>query len=387
MHSPSSALKIRSKEAGQAARAVMAIFFLDGVLIATWAALVPQIQERFQLAAGVLGLALLLVSAGSVLSLLLAGALIARLGSQQVTGYAAPLLCLALIFLVAVPSFPILIVGLLGFGLVLGGLEVAMNAQAVAVEERAGRPLMSTFHALFSTGGLVGAGIASVLLAGGLSGAAEAALVALSLAAVSLIARRSLLTSAKERVAGGPVYVAPRGRLLGLGLVALLALLSEGAMVDWSAIYLRQSLGTSASFAATGYAAFSLAMALGRFGGDWLRARFPAVRLVRLSGALAAGALGAALLLGEPHVALLGFAGIGFGLANVVPILFSAAGRAPGVPPGTGIAAVATVGYLGFIAGPPLIGFVAQAAGLPVGLGVVVLGAGLMVPLAAYAGE
>jgi fucose permease len=150
-------------------------------------------------------------------------------------------------------------------------------------------------------------------------------------------------------------------------------MVAEGAMADWSAVYLRDALGADAGLAAAGYAAFSLTMAAGRFAGDALRARVSAARLVRLGGGTAALGLGAALLVGHPSAALIGFGCVGLGLSNVVPVLFSAAGRAPGVPTGTAIAAVASAGYAGFLAGPPVIGFVAQATTLTAGLGLVVL--------------
>jgi Major Facilitator Superfamily len=365
--------------------AVLAIFFVDGAVIATWAAQIPLIQEKFGLSSSILGLALFAGAAGSVVSLFFVGALIARVGSRLITSVTSTLVCLGVALLVLVPTFPLLIATLVLFGLSLGALDVAMNAQAVAVETRAGRPSMSTFHALFSTGGLAGAAVASVLLSRGMNGSVEALLAAVGLAVLASLFWRWLLPSGREAVPGGSAVVLPTGPLLALGILTFLALLSEGSMADWSALYLRTSLGTSPSLAATGFAAFSLAMAASRFVGDWLRKRVSAVGLLQFSGGLAALGLGVALLIGQPVAAIVGYGCVGLALANVVPILFSAAGRVPGVSPGSGIGAVATVGYLGFLAGPAAIGFVAQSTTLAGGLGVVVLCLALIVPLAGNA--
>lgn len=164
-----------------------------------------------------------------------------------------------------------------------------------------------------------------------------------------------------------------------LGAVALIAFMAEGAMGDWSAIYIRMDLGASPATAAWGFAAFSLTMAIGRFSGHRLVARFSPAAILVAGAVIAAATLAVALLVGHPASAAVGFAGTGFGLANVAPIVFSAAGRLPELAPGIGIAAVSTAGYGGFLAGPPLIGLVAEASGLPVGLGLVALAVGFMV--------
>jgi fucose permease len=171
-----------------------------------------------------------------------------------------------------------------------------------------------------------------------------------------------------------PVFATPRGQLAVLGLLALCALLAEGAMGDWSAVYLRQSLGTDAGFAALGYAGFSLAMTVGRLAGDVVIERYGAIAVLTAGSAAAAALLGGALMLASPWAALVGFAGVGIGIANAIPILFGAAGRLPGVPAGIGIAAVSTAGYCGFLAGPPLIGIAAELFGLSAGLGLIVVG-------------
>lgn len=368
-----------------ARRAVLAIFFVDGAAVATWAANVPLVKERFQLDTGVLGLTLFAIAVGSVIALVLVGGVIVRVGSRVVTSATALALCVTLSLLVLAPSFPALVAALFLFGVSQSALDVAMNSQAVAVEANYRRPIMSSFHALFSLGGLAGAGAASFFLTRGVPGEAEVLGAALVLGAVGAISLGALLPAAKAAGSGGPSLALPTGFLLALGVIAFLSLLSEGAMADWSAVYLRTDFGSSAGFAATGYAAFSLAMAAGRFIGDPLRERLDAVPLLRLSGGVSALGLALGLIVGQPLAAVAGFACVGFGLANVVPVLFSAAGRARNVPTGTAIAGVATVGYLGFLAGPPIIGLLAQATTLAVGLGLVVICTALIALLAGNA--
>ncbi|MBA3944408.1 MAG: MFS transporter [Herpetosiphonaceae bacterium] len=360
-------------EVRAARRAVLAIFFINGAIIASWVAHIPLIKEKFNLTPGELGFVLLAAGAGSIVALTMIGGLVARLGSRLVTSVGAIACCASLPLLLLVPNVPLLVASLAFFGMANATVDVAMNSQAVAVEARYGRPIMSTFHALFSAGGLVGAAVGSLLLARNVSTPIQALGIVLTLGLIVLLALRHLLPAGVDQASDAPAFIRPSGPLLNLGLLALFALISEGAMADWSAVYLHTSLGAAPDFAAIGFAVFSLTMTLGRFVGDRLRARLHAVQVVRLSGALGALGLGIALFLGQPVAALIGFGCVGFGLSNLVPVLFSAAGSTPGMAPGAGIAAVATAGYLGFLIGPPLIGLVAQTTTLPLALGLVAL--------------
>lgn len=367
--------------------ALSALFLLNGVGIASWAAHVPFIKQRFGFSDAILGFALLSMSLGSVVTLLGGGQLIARFGSRRVIIVAALVFCLVLALLMLVPRAPLLFLLLPCFGACIGAMEVGINVQAVEVEKRYARPIMSTFHALFSVGGLLGAAIAAFSLAWNVPPSVHMAIIALVLVAIVIVGVPHLLRAEPSQEAGGATLALPRGPLLGLGVLAFFCLVAEGAMADWSAVYLRDRLGTDAAFAAAGYAAFSVAMAAGRFGGDALRARTGAVLLVRASALLAALGLGVALLVAQPVAALLGFACVGLGLANIVPILFTAAGRTAGVASEIGIAAVASFGYFGFLIGPPLIGFVAQATSLSWGLALVALFIALIALLAGQSGR
>jgi fucose permease len=366
-----------------ARQALLGIFLLNGVGIASWAAHVPTVKQKFALSDAALGGALLAMAIGSVGALLLGGHLVARYGSRKVLIAGAIGFCLTLPLLLIAPALALLIALLTCFGACIGAMEVAANVEAFRVEERYGRPIMATFHALFSVGGLLGAAVAGLTLARGLPGVAHMAGIALGLAALTAWGAPRMLPADADSRAAGSAIALPTGPLLGLGVLAFCCLVAEGAMADWSAVYLRDSLGTGPGFAATGYAAFSVAMAAGRLGGDNLRTRMRAVPLIRISGAFAAIGLGLAVLIAQPVVALIGFACVGLGLANIVPVLFAAAGRTPGVAVGTGVAAVASAGYFGFLVGPPVIGFVAQLTSLAGGLGVVTI---LMALLAILAG-
>src|SRR5215470_4806365 len=351
-----------------ARRAVSICFLLNGLVLASWLPHIPELKSRLALSDGRLGFLLLAMAVGAVAALPTAGWLIARFGSGAVTTVSAVALSLAVTLPVVSPGVAASAAALAVLGICNAVLDVAMNAQGVLVEESYGRPIMSSFHALFSLGCLLGAGGASLAMAAGLSAITHLALVALlGVAAIALAAAHLVPTQRSP----GPTRVGfATPPVAFLGLLAFCALLAEGAMGDWSAVYLRDSLGTSAAIAAMGFAAFSLAMALGRLVGDALARRLGGARLLRVSGSLAAVGLSIALVVGQPGIALLGFGLVGLGLANLIPVIFSAAGRT-GARTGTAIAAVATAGYLGYLAGPPLIGLAADAAGLPTALGIV----------------
>lgn len=369
-----------------ARRAVMAVFFINGIALGNWFPRIPAVQRELGLSDGLLGLALLGTAAGALVAMPTTGWLIARRGSRAVTTAAALALCAALPLPARAPDLAWLIAALALLGAANGVLDVAMNAQAVAVERRYGRPIMTTFHGLWSLGGLIGAAVAGLVAGGGVGPRPHLLTIAAILLPVALLTRRWLLPARVDAGGGGPAFARPSRALAGLGVVGFCALLGEGAVADWSAVYLRNELGTGAGFAAAGYAAFSLAMAAGRFAGDALTARLGPVAIVRYGGLLVALGLGAALAVGQPVATLVGFACVGAGLACVFPVILSAAGRQGAINPGAALAAVSTAGYSGFLAGPPLIGFVAELAGLRVGLATVVLLAAAIVLLAGAVG-
>lgn len=360
--------------------ATAAVFFVNGATLASWVPHVPEAKTRLGIGDGMLGLALLAMAAGAVLAMPMAGFAIRRFGSRSVVAVGAVGFVLTLALPVLAPSLPLLALGLFLFGASNGIMDVSMNAQGAAVEHGLHRPVMSSLHAMFSLGGLAGAGVAGLLLWAGVTPALHVAATVLVMLAILAVALRLLLPAVHDLKGEGPHFVKPQGPLVVLGLLAFGAFLGEGAMIDWSAVYLREVIGTGQGAAALGFAAFSLTMTIGRFMGDGLAHRFGGPAVVRAGGLLVALGLGLALLAETMAAALIGFAFAGFGFANAVPILFSAAARTPGVSAGTGIAAVATLAYTGGLAGPAIIGFVAEATTLPVALGIVVVaGAALAV--------
>jgi MFS family permease len=353
--------------------AVIAVFFLNGVALASWFVRIPAIQEKLSLGEGLLGIALLGAAVGALVSMPLAGALASRFGSRRVVGTTALVLPLSLVLPALAPNLLALILAVAVLGAANGALDVSMNSQAVAVESGYARPIMSSFHAAFSFGGLAGALIGGLVASAGVAPLPHLAAVAALCATAAVVAYRSLLpASADAADEGAPAFARPTRALLGLGVISFCVLLGEGAMSDWSAVYLDGTLGTGPGFAAAGYAAFSLAMAFGRLFGDGLAERLGHVALVRACGALAAVGLGAALFVGQPVFALVGFACAGAGFSIVFPAALSAAGRTEGMAAGPALAAVSTAGYTGFLVGPPTIGFVTELVGLGGALFVVV---------------
>lgn len=356
-----------------ASRALRAQFFVLGLLFATWGVHVPTVKGHYGLGEQSLAFAMLASGVGALLALAQAGRVVGRWGPRLVSAAMGVLCCAAIAGLLAGSAYAVLLAVMLVFGITGSLLDVAINTEATEIERRAGRPLMSGFHGMFSLGGMAGAGLGSAAPGLGLSAQAHLLLAAGLGAAVVLAASRAMLPVPAQAAEETHPLSLPRGPLFLLGVLAAMGLIAEGAMYDWSVLFMTQERASPASTAALAYASFSGAMAAGRFGGDWVRARVAPRRLMRASGALAAAGMALALAWPSPAVALVGFALVGLGLSNVVPVLFSAASQVPGVSSAHGIAAVSGVGYLGMMAGPPLIGLVAERASLGAGLVVVVV--------------
>jgi MFS family permease len=366
----------------QAARgAVMAVFAINGLLFGSWATRIPAVRNRVGLSDGELGLALAFIAIGAIVAMPTAGGRAARVGSRRVTRVSLALACLATGVVALAPSLPALCALTLLMGVSMGSLDVTMNAHGVAVERRYGRPILAGFHAGFSLGGLAGGALGAVAAAVGLDVRAHLALVGLAGLVVGLTWSRRFLPGSEDAMGHAePVFVRPPRGLWALGALAFACLLVEGASADWSGVYLRDELGTSAGIAALGFTAFSVTMTLGRIFGDRLAARFGPEAIVRAGGAIAAVGFGLALLVSWPPAGIVGFACLGAGMSGVVPIVFRASGHVPGMAAGVALAAASSTGYLGFMVGPPLIGGLAELSGMPVALGLLVaLGAAIAV--------
>jgi MFS family permease len=352
--------------------ATFAVFAVNGAMIGTWVAHIPWLQDQLGVSKAVIGLCLLCMAAGALVAMPLTGQILDRRSSASVVRAAALVFCLMLPLPLLAPSPYALGALLFVFGAANGAMDVSMNAHGVAVERELPKPIMSSLHGGWSLGGFASSGLAAAAGAAGLDPRVESLIVGvlLWLAALWITTRLGTASAHSEEGSG---FALPSRAVFLIGALCFLAMMTEGAIGDWSGIYLRQDLGAGAAAAATGFTGFSLGMAIARLGGDVLNEKLGAGRLLRGGMALVAVALGAVLLIGQPIPAVIGFAFVGLGIANAVPLLFSAAGRVD--PPGPSLAAVFTVGYTGFIVGPPVIGFLADGIGLPETLGLLVVAA------------
>lgn len=352
--------------------AVSAAFALNGALLGAWASRVPAVRDRFELSEGALGLMLLVMGVGALLSFPLAGSMADRRGAYPV---ACLLACFYLLTIVAIGLAPVplaLAAALFAFGACHGAMDVAMNSWAAEVERASGRSIMSSFHAMWSLGAGLGAAGGWLATRAGLSLDAHFALTALAVALVFGPLIRTRWDSRRSAPgAKGPVFALPRGALVLVGVVALAAGLGEGAAADWSAVFLADVVGTTQSQAALGYAIFSATMVAMRLCVDGLITRFGPVATARAAGLFAA--LGTALVVGPATLplTLAGYVLIGMGYAAVIPMAFSRAAADPDVPAGQAIASVATLGYGAMLMGPPAIGFLAELTSLRLALALV----------------
>ncbi|NDZ12549.1 MFS transporter [Variovorax sp. WS11] len=348
-------------------------FFASGFIFATWGVHIPTVKAHYGVTEAELGLAMLAAGVGALLGLTQASRWIGRYGARATAGLCGAVYALLLAGLLVMPGYAALLGLLAAFGIVTSVFDVAINTEAAELELRNGHPLMSGMHGMFSLGGMAGAVTGSAALAAGMAPQSHLTLVAVAMAlAIVLSAQWMLPREATAFAVGNEGFRLPRGALVILGVLAALGLIAEGAIYDWSVLYLKQELGSPQQQAALAYASFSAAMAATRFGGDAMRARFAPADLLRSSALLAAASMTLVLLTDAPWLALAGFAGVGVGFANVVPILFAASARVPCVEPARGIAAVSAAAYLGFMAGPPVIGFLAEVSSLTAALYVVV---------------
>ncbi|WP_271043408.1 MFS transporter [Pseudomonas sp. VB3] len=339
-------------------------FFIAGFGIAAWAPLVPYAKARAQLNEGTLGLLLLCLGVGSIIAMPMAGALASRFGCRRVLSAGTLLLCVALPMLATVSSIPLLMAGLFLFGAGLGTVDSTVNLQAVIVERASGKTMMSGFHGLFSLGGIVGAAGVSALLGLGLSPLSATLVVIVITLGALLKAAPHLLPYGSE--SSGPPFAIPHGVVLFIGCLCFIVFLAEGAVLDWSAVFLSDERGLDEAYAGLGYAAFALTMTLGRLTGDAIVRRLGAKRVIVIGGLLATAGMLLATLLPAWETALLGYALVGAGCSNIVPVLYTAVGKQTVMPEHIAVPAITTLGYAGILAGPALIGFIAHGSSLSV---------------------
>ena len=368
--------------------ATTAIFAINGAAVGVWVAQIPWVQERFDLSKSSVGLLILAMAISVILALPIAGQAVVRHGSERMA-LLGGIVCVLAVNLPILATAPLLVAaGLFVFGGASATMDVSMNSHGVSVEKALGRPIMSSLHAGWAFGGMGGASFVALCHALGLDAHLLTAIASAVLLTVLVFAARRIGHGSAAEGDDTPGFTFPSRGVLVLAVLCFLVMITEGAMADWSGLYVRQDLGASAAVAALAYSFFTAGMTVGRLVGDAINARIGPVALLR-GGALLTGIpLAALLLVGQPATALFGLFLVGLGVANGVPLMFSAAGRQPDTPPGPGIAAVSSMGSLGFLAGPPVFGFIADATSLPWSLSLLILGA-VVVFLLAYrvAGE
>jgi MFS family permease len=348
----------------------MACFLVHGLVVSTWVSRIASVKTALGLSDGALGLALLGTAIGSVTAIPICGSIVTRFGSRRTARWTAAGFCLSLAAIACASGGHTLFAALLLYGAMAGANDVAMNAHAVATEKLLGTPTISRFHSMFSIGGIAGACLGAVIAGRGISAPAHLVGAAAAILGFTLVATRRLVETrngATARVARASFRRVP-GVLIALSAIGFCIFLSEGAIADWTAVYLKQILGAGEGLAPVGYAVFSAAMAVFRLTGDAITLRLGRARVIRYGGALAASGLAFALLVPSPYWAMAGFAAAGAGFSSIIPLVFAAGGRISGLSEGAGVATVSGLGYLGFLVGPPAIGFLSELTSLRAGL-------------------
>lgn len=351
-------------------------FLVTGLAMSAWAPLVPFAQERLAINDATLGALLLCLGGGSLIAMPLTGTLVNRFGCRKFLTFSLLLICACLVFLGVASTIPTLALTLLIFGLSLGATDVAMNMQAVIVEKASGRSMMSGFHGFYSLGGIFGAVAISGLLWVSLSPVESLLVLTGGLLLMTAYTVPKLLPYGNANADGkkDPFFVLPRGKVLLLGLLCFMAFLAEGAVLDWSAVFLTNVRQVDPAQAGLGFACFSVAMTIARLTGDRIVQHLGGKRVLLWGGSCAA--LGFATVVSAPYTiaAYIGFTLIGLGASNIVPVMFTAAGNQKSMPMSLAIPAVVSMGYAGLLVGPALIGFIAELSSLTIALSIVALG-------------
>lgn len=360
--------------------AVSCLFFLAGLCFSSWASRIPDIRLHLHLDNAALGAVLLGLPAGLLVSLPLAGWLVAKFGSRPIALAAAIAYACTLPVLGLAGAVWQLVACLFVFGMGGNLLNISINTQAIGTEALYGRTIMASYHGLWSLAGFSGAAIGTLFINLGWL-PYQHFLVITGLALLIVLATAgSLVPEDPSAGKDQPIFARPDRSLINLGIIAFCSMICEGAMFDWSGVYFQKVIHPPQGLVAIGYTAFMSTMASGRFFGDWLATKWGIKRILQISGTLTATGLLTAILFPWLWPALLGFLLVGAGVSSVIPLVYSAAGRSKVLSPGVALAAVSTIGYLGFLFGPPFIGFVAQAFNLRVSLGLIaVLGSMIVV--------
>jgi predicted MFS family arabinose efflux permease len=348
------------------AHATRIAFFIAGFGMAAWAPLVPFAKDRLGIADGTLGTLLLCLGAGSIVAMPLAGLMTSRAGCRRVLILSVLIVCATLPMLAQLSTIVWLALALFLFGAGMGALDCTMNIQAIIIERASGRTMMSGFHGLFSLGGVAGAGGVSGLLSLGMSPGHATFIVVAAIAALLAFSAPFYLPYGGR--SSGPAFALARGVVLFIGVLCFILFLTEGAVLDWSAVFLIDVRGMSAAHAGFGYAAFAATMTAGRLTGDRIVVRFGSKAIVIGGSLIAAAGLALATLVPFQAVAILGYALVGVGCSNIVPVMFSLAGKQDEMPESIAVPAITIMGYAGILLGPAFIGYVAHVSSLAIAL-------------------
>ncbi|MDQ0377623.1 MFS transporter [Amycolatopsis thermophila] len=374
-------------ELERARRAVSVVFAACGAAFGTWLARVPAVQDRLGLTTGQLATGLFGLAAGSVVALLLAGAVITRIGSRAAAMAGAVVLCGGLPLVAFAPSLPVFVAALVVLGAGNSTLDVAMNAHAARVEEGYGRPIFAGFHAFWNIGGLAGSGADALAETWHVPVTTHFPVAGGILLATALWAVSTGFLRGPDRGQGGPAFALPGRALIPLGMVAFCGFVAEGAVNSWGAVYLTEVTAAGPAVASLGYFAFSVTMIAVRLGADRIVGRLGPVRFLRLAAAVTVAGFAVVVAVPVPVAGVLGFAIAGLGVAGIVPVAWSAAGRKQPEAPGRAVAAVAACGYAGFLTEPVIIGALAGWIGLHWALASAVVVSGSVAVLAPALGE
>jgi MFS family permease len=351
--------------------AVSSFFFLAGICFASWASRIPDIQAKLHLNAAALGGVLLCLPVGLLTSLPIAGFLVAKYGSRIIVILAAISYAATLPMLGIASSVTQLMITLFVFGFGGNMMNISVNTQAVGTESLYQKPIMASFHGIWSTAGFTGAAIGTLMVRFRVLPPYHFLCITGFAGLILLIFSGNLIREDSNRDRSNPIFARPDKSILNLGLIAFCSMICEGAMFDWSGIYFLKIVNPGAAWVTVGYTAFMCTMATGRFVGDWVAFRLGMKKMLQVSGILTAGGLVIAVFFPYFITATIGFLIVGAGVSSVIPMIYSAAGKSKRMSPGVAIAAVSTIGYLGFLFGPPFIGFIAQATSLRISFGMI----------------
>lgn len=356
------------------ARAIATFFLCNGFFFGSWAIRIPELKQLFELDESELGFTLLAIAIGSLCIMPLMGNLSKKYGAGRISIILTFFFAILLPIPLSLSSYSLMLVVLFFMGISMGGMDIAMNTAAAVVEEQEDVRIMSSFHGFWSTGMMLGSAIGSLTKGAEIAYTPNMAVVSTVFLLLIFFQRSVILPIREEKgKKEEPAFALPGKNLLVLAVVILLGFLAEGAIADWSTLYMEESLNTDPSYAGWALSAFGLAMASGRFMGDDITRKIGPKKILVGGNLLVAISIGTLLLMANSWVAILGFGIAGIGFATIVPVIFSEAAKTPGMSTGGNMAAIGSVGYFGFLLGPPVIGFIADSLSLPEALGILAL--------------